>query len=82
MGDGETHHAYHAEYNRGAIVFHVESTHGMRMDVLYLAPVSMYMNEPYNIEYLDFIFQLPGTKLLNILRQNVYVLLSCLEMKA
>jgi len=48
------------KYYLGVLLFHVESTHGGRQDIMYSSSLAMYINRGINAEFLDHCLKIPG----------------------
>ena len=64
----------------GILLYHVESTHGTRQDILYTSSLAMFINRKVDIEFLAYCLE--GEHDTNILQRNLYVLLTSNEMVA
>ena len=80
-GDWELYHGWMRTYHSGAVLFPVESMHGSRQYVMFSAAIGIWCNQEYFLEFLDFVLKIPG-KQNNILRQNLFCLLSSVEIMA
>ena len=61
-------------------LLHVERATGSRQDIICMGADAVYMNRPLNIEFLDERLRMRGND--NIIQQNLFVILSSLEMIA
>ena len=66
-------------YHPGALLLHVERSTGSRQDISAGGSGAVHMNRPYWIEFLDECLQTPGD---NILQENIFIILSYLEITA
>ena len=78
-GHGELFNEWMKEHHPGALLLHVERTAGSRNDLLVEGSGAVYWNRPYWVEFLDERLRIPGD---NILQENLFVVLSSLEMVA
>ena len=61
----------------GALIIHIERASGSRQDLSVDGAVTVYMNCPYWILFLDESLRTPGD---NILQENIFIIISALEM--
>ena len=80
-GHGEFNMSWLMKNYPSLLLFHVESTHGARQDIVFTSSLAMFMNREVNMEFLDYCLSMPG-KDGHILQKNLFVLLSSLEMVA
>jgi len=67
----------------GELLFHVESTHGSRQDIMFTAALAIAMNRAFNVKFLDYCLRMSDkTKKDHVLQINLFVVLSSLEMAA
>lgn len=83
-GHGELFRQWMKEYHPGELLFHVERAQsGGRHDVVSMASLAMYWNRNYCIEFLDYMLSIERpNRDDSILVQNMFVILSSLEMIA
>ena len=81
-GHGKYFLGFIKQFYPGVLLYHVESMHGSRMDVIFSASIAMYMNRAYNVAFLEYCLSLRGEKRYNILQRNLYVELTSDEMVA
>ena len=53
-GHGELFAEWMKENYPGKLLFHVESTHGSRQDIMFTAALAIAMNRAFNVEFLDY----------------------------
>ena len=80
-GHGALFLAFVRKYYPGILLFHVESTHGARQDIMYSSALAIYINRWLNVEFLDKCLSVTGKKN-NILQRNLFVLLTSDEIVA
>ena len=61
-------------------LLHAERAAGNRQDVICMGADAVYINRPLNVEFLDERLRIKGNA--NILQENLFVVLSSLEMIA
>jgi hypothetical protein len=67
----------------GELLFHVESTHGSRQDIMFTAALAIAMNRSFNIDFLDYCLRMSNkTKKDHVLQRSLFVVLSSVEMAA
>ena len=66
-------------YHPGALLLHFEIVSGSHQDLVVEGSGEMYTNRLYCIEFLDEHLRTPGD---NILQENIFIILSSLEMMA
>ena len=83
-GHGQLFHQFMKKNHPGELLLHVERAEsGGRQDVVSMASLAIYWNRNYCIEFLDYMMCIPRkTKDDSILVQNLFVVLSSLEMVA
>jgi hypothetical protein len=59
-GHGAHFLAFVKKYYPGVLLFHVESTHGGRQDIIYSSSLAMFINRGINVEFLDHCLEIPG----------------------
>jgi hypothetical protein len=79
-GHGELFAEWMKENYPGELLFHVESTHGSRQDIIFTAALAIAMNRACNVEFL--MSDTDKTKKDHVLQRNLFVVLSSLEMAA
>ena len=80
-GFGEEFLEYMREKHPSFCLYHVACCRGARMDMIMEAAIPLYMNRVVCIEYLDYSLKMVG-KSDNILKQNLFTLMSSSEMVA
>ena len=82
-GHGELFAKWMKENYPGELLFHVESTHGSRQDIMFTAALAIAMNRSFNIEFLDYCLCMSDkTKQDHVLQRSLFILLSSVEMAA
>jgi hypothetical protein len=80
-GHGELFAEWMKENYPGKLLFHVESTHGSRQDIMFTAALAIAMNRAFNVEFLDYCLRMSDKKKKDhVLQRNLFVVLSSLEM--
>jgi hypothetical protein len=80
-GHGELFAEWMKENYPGELLFHVESTHGSRQDIMFTAALAIAMNRAFNVEFLDYCLRMSDKKKKDhVLQRNLFVVLSSLEM--
>ena len=80
-GHGELFIEWLKENYPGQLLFHVESTHGSRQDIMFTAALAIAMNRSFNVEFLDYcLWMSDKMKKDHVLQRNLFVVLSSLEM--
>ena len=67
------------EHHPGVLLLHVERATGSRNDLIVEGSGAVYWNRQYWVEFLDDRLRIPGG---NILQENLFVVLSSLEIVA
>ncbi len=80
-GHGELFAEWMKENYPGELLFHVESTHGSRQDIMFTAALAIAMNRLFNIEFLDYCLQMSDKKN-HVLQRSLFIVLSSIEMVA
>lgn len=80
-GDWELFEGFIRENFPGVALYPIATTHGGRQDIIFSTALAMAMNHQYNTPYLDFILKIPKRQD-NILRRNLFILLTSKEMLA
>ena len=78
-GRGELLREYIETYQPEALLIHVKRSSGSHQDLDFEGSVAVYMNCPDLIEFLDKLLRTPGD---NIQQENIFIILSSLEMTA
>ena len=78
-GHGELFNTWTKEHHPGALLLHVERATGSRNDLIVEGSGAVYWNRQYWVEFLDDRLRIPGD---NILQENLFVVLSSLEIVA
>jgi hypothetical protein len=82
-GHGELFAEWMKENYPGELLFHVESTHGSRQDIMFTAALAIAMNRSFNIDFLDYCLRMSDkTKKDHVLQRSLFVVLSSVEMAA
>ena len=79
-GHGELFCEWMKSTHSGELLLHVERSSGSRQDIFVEGAPAIYWNREYCIEFLDEQLRIPGKG--NILQENLFVILSLLEMVA
>ena len=79
-GHGEEFKEWIKSTHPGELLLHVERSSGSRQDLFVEGAPAIYWNRQYCIEFLDEQLRLPGKG--NLLQENLFVILSSLEMVA
>lgn len=83
-GHGELFLEWIRENHPGALLFHVERASGSRQDLCTEGSLAIFMNYPYYVEFLDEQLRKlkTGYQQASILQQNLFVVLTSMEMIA
>ena len=82
-GHGELFAEWMKENYPGELLFHVESTHGSRQDIMFTAALAIAMNRSFNIDFLDYCLRMSDkTKRDHVLQRSLFVVLLSVEMAA
>ena len=81
-GFGEEFLEYMKEKHPTFCLYHVARCRGARMDMILEAAIPLYMNRRVCIEYLDYSLKMVGKRRDNILKINLWTLMSSSEMVA
>ena len=60
----------------GITLYHVENTDGSRQDIIFMSSLAMALNRLVNVKYLHYCMEFAKKDEMNILRQNLYILLT------
>ena len=77
-GRGELNLSWILDFYPGIALFHVESTHGTRQEIVLVYSLAMVMNWDINLEFLDYCLSIPKQDS-HLLHKNLFVLLSSVE---
>ena len=78
-GHGDFNLSWILEFYPGITLFHVDSTHGTRKEILFTSSLAMVMKPYINLEFLDYCLSIPKEDI-HMLQKNMFVLLSSVEM--
>ena len=79
-GHGELFRDWIIKNHPGEFLLHAERSNGNRMDVICMGADAVYINRPLNVEFLDHRLSIKDNS--NILQENLFIVLSSLEMIA
>jgi hypothetical protein len=79
-GHGEQFLAWVRKHYPNEFLLHTERANGNRQDLVCMGADAIFMNRPLNVEFLDKRLRVRGNE--NILQQNLFIILSSLEMMA
>ena len=66
----------------GITLYHVENTAGSRQDIIFMSSLATEINRPVNVKYLQYFMEFAKKDEMNILRHNLYILLTSSEVIA